>query len=346
MSEASQENPTAMALERLRLGSPMAGEAVVYVDPQKTGGSLVVVVQTLQPGGHLPAHQCANEDRVVFVHKGQGRMTVNERAMTVVPGATVPIPRTAWFGMRNTGTGMFQVVWSAVPGGWEQFFREWCAQGASPDPSALTAVGQRFGVEFRSEALAAPAQTPAHRGHRGGRRRGRERGGPSRPPAPGPAPAAPETMADSASLAGEPDALSAVEQPLEAGSSQPPAAPAGPPRPAQPSHRRRGRRRQRGNVPGRAPAQGTSAVGPAAPPSSTGHAPAPSSPTPPSTERGRGGGGRGQRSRRRGRVREVYMGGRWIKVTGDGPVIDFGRERPRKGEGDEDGPTGPLSVPL
>lgn len=37
---------------------------------------------------------------------------------------------------------------------------------------------------------------------------------------------------------------------------------------------------------------------------------------------------------RRGHVKEVYMGGRWIRVVGEGPVIAPGRERPAPGRKD------------
>jgi hypothetical protein len=59
---------------------------------------------------------------------------------------------------------------------------------------------------------------------------------------------------------------------------------------------------------------------------------------------------RGGARRHRGRVKEVYMDGRWVQVTGEGPVIAPGRERSSEGRSragkDDDTPSGPLSVPL
>ena len=52
----------------------------------------------------------------------------------------------------------------------------------------------------------------------------------------------------------------------------------------------------------------------------------------------------------RGRVKEVYIDGRWVQVTGEGPVIAPGRARPgpgrKAGRDDDDSPGGPLSVAL
>jgi hypothetical protein len=42
------------------------------------------------------------------------------------------------------------------------------------------------------------------------------------------------------------------------------------------------------------------------------------------------------------------MGGRWVQVSGEGPIIAQGEHgrRPRQGRRDEDTPGGPLSVTL
>ena len=106
----------------------------------------------------------------------------------------------------------------------------------------------------------------------------------------------------------------------------PAAAPAVPSAPTAPGVGRR-RRRRRG---------GTPAVA-AAPPAAQ-------RPSRPDT-----GGQRPLRGRHRRRVKEVYMGGRWIQVEGEGPVIAPGRggpgRRSRKPNDDEP-PSRPLSVPL
>ena len=46
-------------------------------------------------------------------------------------------------------------------------------------------------------------------------------------------------------------------------------------------------------------------------------------------------------------MKEVYMGGRWVKVSGEGPVIAPGHDAEGRGKrGDDDTPAGPLSVPI
>jgi len=94
--------------------------------------------------------------------------------------------------------------------------------------------------------------------------------------------------------------------------------------------RRRGGRRHRGER----------RAAPSAPRSAPSPAPQPSRPD-----------AVAQRSPRRGRhrrkIKEVYMGGRWIQVEGEGPVIAPGRGHPGRKRADDDEPHGPpLAVPL
>ena len=287
--------------EVLKLGPPCAGEVTIKVDPQHTGGSVAVGTETLLPGAEIPMHRHLQEEEILFVHKGQGRAIVNEQSMTVVPGMMVYVPRQAWHSLRNTGTGTLQITWTSAPPGLERFFRELSGAGPAVDAAAMQEIARRHGIEFRpagSSPQPAPSQTGhRHRHHRRGRGGGRGANPPIRsaqpvqsvpPPSAAPAPSA----ISSSALAAE-----RAPAPLKGQPSHAP--PGGPPR-----HRRRHRGRGRGT--------GTSTPAPASPAQPPVAAPKPSTPRP-QPERPRG------RSRRR--VKEVYMGGKWIKVEGEGPVI-------------------------
>ena len=252
--------------------------------------------ETLLPGAVIPEHRHLQQDEVLFVHKGQGRAMLDGHATTVVPGTVVFVPRQAWHSLRNTGTGALQVIWTAVPAGLEQFFRDYARLGPAADTAAFQTLAQRYGIELRPAGEQPKERAARHRRRRGGRGRGR---GTGQPPSPSPS-----------------SLVSAA-----------PAAPKPQPSPAEPQRSRGGRgrhRRHRGGA-GGSPA------------------PAPSAKTPPPAGRPP----RGGLHHRRRHVKEVYMGGRWVQVEGEGPVIAPGKERPRKrGAGDSDTPAGPLSVPL
>ena len=280
--------------EKLKLGPPCAGEVTIKVDPQHTGGSVAVGTETLLPGAEIPMHRHLQEEEILFVHKGQGRAIVNEQSMTVVPGMIVYVPRQAWHSLRNTGTGVLQIAWTAAPPGLERFFRELSGAGPTVDVATMQAIASRHGIEFRPAGASPQAAAPpsSHRHHRRWRCRGGGRG--ANPPTRSARPAQPVMP------------LSAIPSPAR------PAEPAPVPLKGQPSsgpgsrprHRRRHRGQGRG-AGGTPPASSLTARLPAAPPK-------PSSPRP-NQERPRG------RSRRR--VKEVYMGGRWVRVEGEGPVI-------------------------
>ena len=308
------------------MGPPSGGELVLKVDPHHAGGSLVVGTQTLLPGAQIPVHRHLHHDSVWFIHKGQGRVTLNNRTATVVPGVMVYVPRQTWCGLRNTGTGNLQLAWTATPLGIEVFFRELSRlSGGAADMTALQALGQRYGVEFQAPgaASAGEAPSPSHRRrrHRGGRGRGRRHETPT-PNAPNPLSSPAVGHADAPSAPASVSAPSVPAPSLHAERPLPSERPSGPSR-----HRRR-RRRAGPQTP------------PVTPPTTPHGVPPSAKDRPP----------RRDRHRRSGRVKEVYMGGRWVPVVGEGPVIAPGRDRsPRSGRGggkDDDTPQGPLSVSL
>ena len=308
--------------ELIKLGSPLAGEVIVVVDPGSTGSAFAAGTQTLLPGAELPVQRHLGRDVVLFVHKGQARATLDERVVNVVPGAMLHVSRNVWYGVRNTGTGALQIAWASSPPGLELFFREFSRLSDAPSAQALQELAQRHGIEFRpaTEAPSVP-EGRRHRGRRGGRR---GRGG--RAPTPSAASPLPSTLSP---VSGAPSSVA-------------PAAPAAPSAPGQ--HRRRHRRR--GGA-GRRSAPPAAVQGLREP--SAGTAPvSPSAPTPRPT-RPAGGRPRSGPPHRRRRVKEVYMGGRWVRVEGDGPVIAPGRQSerrdPKRGEDDEPPPIR-LSVPL
>ncbi len=344
--------------ESLKLGAPMAGDVRITVDPQRAGSLFTSACQTFSPGASWPSHRYLSFDRVLFVHRGQARVTVHGQSMTVVPGTTISVPRETWFALRNTGTGILEVAWTCAPAGIEVFFRELAQQTAPADVAALHALGQRFGIEFRVDSgNDEPAAAVVHRRRRrrGGREHRHEPHG--RSPAPSAPPEAIPAGGDS-DEADEPMSMPSIESTATAPSGAPgtrsrtPQDASGPQR-----GRRRGHRRGRRS--GRAPSSATPAATPAAteqpaptttPPTAATPQARPAGGRPPrgaAPPRGRSGGQQRRRPHGRRRVREVYMSGQWITVSGDGPAVFPDKEsRAPKKKGDDDEPTGPLSVIL
>ncbi|MBI3996231.1 MAG: cupin domain-containing protein [Candidatus Omnitrophica bacterium] len=284
---------------------PWSGELRLKIVPQPSGSSFVVGTHAIPPGGSIPLHRHHDHDEVLFIHKGQGRATVDQQAVTVLPGMLVHVPRECWYGLRNTGTGVLQITWTATPAGIEGFFRELSRLSQPMEAAAFQVMAAAYHLELRSESEGAKAQ-PASQG---GRPRGRRRSRPRRYPRSSP-PASATQAPVSAPAPTTPSAIATPQQP-------PPAivAPTGeqptPPLPpaVRPTSDRakfpRGARRDRG--PGRPPIQK---------PASQAQPPRPAKPD------------RRPHGHHRSRVKEVYMGGRWIRVAGEGPVISPGRDAP------------------
>ena len=314
----------------LKFGPPISGELIINVDARRSGSSFAMGTQTLQPGGVLPTIRYLGCDQVLFVHKGQGRVSLEGRSLTVVPGTMIYVPRQTWYSLRNTGTGLLQITWTVAPPGIEDFFRELAQLKDSSDAAAVHTLAQRHGVEFRPEtrssaAAAAPegGRRRRHRGRRGGRGRHAQASPAAIPQGQVPAASAP------------------VAPPV-----QPPQAVATPVN--QQSSRRRHRRRGGG---GRSRPAASAQPSPA----SQGKIQSPSAPSsaapkrPPAAKPQRAGQRPARGRPHRSRVKEVYMDGHWVQISGEGPVIAPGRERTRDkkpAERDEDTPPGPLTVPL
>ena len=304
--------------DTLALGPPWSGEVAIKVDPQQTGGPLAVGLQTLAPGTALPMHRHLHGETMVFVHKGQGRATVNDQSVTVVPGSLIYVPREAWYSLRNTGTGALQVTWVVSPPGLERFFREFSQAGAAVTHPAMEEMAHRYGIEFRpageSGVLGGQPAAP-HHGRR--RRRGRGRGGrsPVTPPAAGTPTPLPSVSATTIAQATSSPPPSVISLPAPAASAS--SAPGSGSR-----HRRRRGRGGRGRG-GQAGSPRPQAVTPAATASGQPPVPAPKTPrtaSPPGQKRQTDDKRRRSGGYRR-RVKEVYMGGRWVRVEGEGPVI-------------------------
>ena len=262
--------------ETLKLGPPLHGEVTILVAPAPPNGSLTMGTQTLPSGRVMERHRHLHYDKVWFVHKGQGRATVEGQTKTVVPGVTVSVPRGAWHSLQNTGTGLLQIVWVSAPAGLEQLFRELSRQGGAPwDAVALQTIAQRHGTEFGGDNGAKPSAIHASSPRRHRRRRGHRRGEKGLRAVMESIAHAPSTAASTSAVLQEPSPVTA------------------PPQPSPPTPR--------------------GSKGRSGPPSASSMTHRPS----------HAAGRRGNR-RRHPHVKEVYMGGRWVKITGEGPIISTG----------------------
>jgi len=277
-------------------------EIAVHPGPQEQAQAFALGTLTLLVGGELNLRRFLRSPVYLYVHRGQGRAVVGGRSVVLVPGTMVEVPAGIWHSLKNTGTGAIVMVWVAAPSV-EHFWRDSAAVGAAPSAEALREMLERHGVELQ-EGSAALSESPQPA--RGRRRRRRRRHGAA------------------AGERGTAASAPAQSVPAPEASADAPASPLAPPsQGARGELGRKPRRRRRRRGGSRAAAEQ------AGPPKS---APPPAAAEAGKTPRGGRGPrdrdrGRGRGRRRGGRVREVYVEGRWVPVEGGGPVIALGRDK-------------------
>jgi quercetin dioxygenase-like cupin family protein len=126
----------------------------IKVDSARVPGvTMSMVMSEVAPGAAIPVHRHAHEDELIFIHQGQGVVTLGDRETPVTAGAMLYGPRGLWHGVRNTGAAT--LIWCAIfsPAGFEQYFKETGtapgATAAPPTPEQLAAAAKKYGLVFR-----------------------------------------------------------------------------------------------------------------------------------------------------------------------------------------------------
>lgn len=81
-------------------------------------------IEDLIPGRKMRVHKHLNNDELIFVHKGEGTLTLDEQTINVKTGTVIYVPRGIWHGLDNTGTENLLMAFQYSPAGFEQYFIE------------------------------------------------------------------------------------------------------------------------------------------------------------------------------------------------------------------------------
>ena len=80
--------------------------------------------ELMKPGATMRVHKHLNNDELIFIHSGQGTLTLGDELIEVETGAVAFVPRGTWHGLNNTGSGELQMIFQYSPAGFEEFFIE------------------------------------------------------------------------------------------------------------------------------------------------------------------------------------------------------------------------------
>jgi oxalate decarboxylase/phosphoglucose isomerase-like protein (cupin superfamily) len=81
-------------------------------------------VEEQNPGRKMRVHKHLNNDEIIFIHKGEGTLTLDEEMIQVRTGDVVFVPRNTWHALDNTGKETLQMVFQYSPAGFEEYFIE------------------------------------------------------------------------------------------------------------------------------------------------------------------------------------------------------------------------------
>jgi quercetin dioxygenase-like cupin family protein len=81
-------------------------------------------VEEQSPGRKMRIHKHLNNDELIFIHKGEGTLTLDEQTIQVKTGDVVFVPRGTWHGLDNTGKENLLMVFQYSPAGFEEYFIE------------------------------------------------------------------------------------------------------------------------------------------------------------------------------------------------------------------------------
>jgi gentisate 1,2-dioxygenase len=76
------------------------------------------------PGEKMRIHKHLNNDELIFIHKGEGTLILDEHSIQVKTGDVAFVPRGTWHGLDNTGKENLLMIFQYSPAGFEDYFIE------------------------------------------------------------------------------------------------------------------------------------------------------------------------------------------------------------------------------
>jgi mannose-6-phosphate isomerase-like protein (cupin superfamily) len=76
------------------------------------------------PGRKMRIHKHLHNDELIFIHKGEGLLTLDDQSIQVKTGDVAFVPRGTWHGLDNTGKESLLMMFQYSPAGFEEYFIE------------------------------------------------------------------------------------------------------------------------------------------------------------------------------------------------------------------------------
>lgn len=110
-------------------------------------------VEDMPAGRKMRVHKHLNNDELIFIHKGEGRFTLDEEIIDVGTGDVIFVPRDTWHGLDNTGKENLLMVFQYSPAGFEEYFIENGTLAGMPSKERTkeeySATEKKFGMVYK-----------------------------------------------------------------------------------------------------------------------------------------------------------------------------------------------------
>ena len=111
--------------------------------------------EDVTPGRKMRVHKHLNNEELIFIHKGQGALTLDEQLVEVKTGDVVFVPRNTWHGLDNTGDENLLMVFQYSPAGFEEYFIENGTPAGMPDKirteEEYAATEKKYGMVYKDK---------------------------------------------------------------------------------------------------------------------------------------------------------------------------------------------------
>ena len=154
LAHASAVEPAAIAAGDGELVYVGRDPVRIKISPGGSSGRFAMITQEVSPGTTIPVHLHENEDELIFIQSGTGEATLGDSTVPLSGGSALFVPKGAWHGGRNTGTGT--LMWIAIysPSGFDGYFREIGRKSPADPPRARPqeereALDRQYGIRYR-----------------------------------------------------------------------------------------------------------------------------------------------------------------------------------------------------
>lgn len=133
-----------------RRNSPLT----IKISRQKNKNKAVsFCTEDIAPGEGIPVHKHLNEDELIFIHAGEGILTVDDKEIPVRKGTVALVPKNCWHSINNTGSQIFIMAFSYTPAGFEGYFREFGSPAGTPwqpkSQEQYEKINKKWGIVYR-----------------------------------------------------------------------------------------------------------------------------------------------------------------------------------------------------